>query len=101
VKRRALLHATPALLGLPSLGWTQAAYPNRPIRHIVPVAAGGGSDMIRKIIHGDVVSEIDVETPWGIVPSVITTRSIDQLERVVGSDVVVLVNFTEVSIAKL
>lgn len=29
---------------------------------------------VREIIRGDVVSEIDVETPWGIVTSVITTR---------------------------
>jgi len=38
-----------------------------------------------KIIRGDVVSEIDVETPWGIVTSVIITRSVDQLELVIGS----------------
>jgi molybdopterin-binding protein len=44
---------------------------------------------------------LDVETPWGIVTSVITTRSIDQLELVVGSEVVALVKSTEVSIAKL
>ena len=30
---------------------------------------------VREIIRGDVVSEVDVETPWGIVTSVITTRS--------------------------
>ena len=28
---------------------------------------------VREIIRGDVVSEVDVETPWGIVTSVITT----------------------------
>ena len=56
---------------------------------------------VKEIIRGDVVSEVDVETPWGIVTSVITTRSIDQLEFVIGSDVVALVKSTEVSIAKL
>lgn len=56
---------------------------------------------VKEIIRGDVVSEIDVETPWGIVTSVITTRSVDQLELVVGSEVVALVKSTEVSIAKL
>jgi molybdopterin-binding protein len=35
------------------------------------------------------------------VTSVITTRSVDQLELVIGSDVVALVKSTEVSIAKL
>jgi molybdopterin-binding protein len=56
---------------------------------------------VREIIRGDVVSEVDVETPWGIVTSVITTRSVDDLGLVVGSDVVALVKSTEVSIAKL
>jgi molybdopterin-binding protein len=55
---------------------------------------------IKAIIEGDVVSEVDVETPVGIVTSVITTRSIRDLNLVVGSDVVALVA-TEVSIAKL
>ena len=56
---------------------------------------------VKEIIRGDVVSEIDVETPWGIVTSVITARSVDQLGLVIGSEVVALVKSTEVSIAKL
>ena len=57
---------------------------------------------VKEIIRGDVVSEIDVETPWGgIVTSVITTRSVDSLELKIGSDVVALVKSTEVSLAKL
>ncbi len=56
---------------------------------------------VREIIRGDVVSEVDVETAWGIVTSVITTRSVDELQLKVGSDVVALVKSTEVSIAKL
>ena len=52
-------------------------------------------------IRGDVVSEVDVETTWGIVTSVITTRSVDELQLKPGSDVVALVKSTEVSIAKL
>jgi molybdopterin-binding protein len=56
---------------------------------------------VKEIIRGDVVSEIDIETPWGIVTSVITTRSVDQLELATGSEVVALVKSTEVSIAKL
>jgi molybdopterin-binding protein len=56
---------------------------------------------VKEIIAGDVVSEIDVETPWGIVTSVITSRSVRDLDLKVGSEVVALVKSTEVSIAKL
>lgn len=56
---------------------------------------------IKEILRGDVLSEIDVETPSGIVTSVITTRSVDELGLQVGSEVVALVKSTEVSIAKL
>ena len=45
---------------------------------------------VREIIRGDVVSEVDVETPWGIVTSVITTRSVDELQLKPGSEVVAL-----------
>jgi molybdopterin-binding protein len=56
---------------------------------------------VKEIIRGDVVSEIDVETPWGIVTSVITTRSVDDLQLKIGTDVVALIKATEVSLAKL
>lgn len=56
---------------------------------------------IKEIIAGPVVSEVDVETPAGIVTSVITTRSIRDLGLVIGTEVVALVKATEVSIAKL
>lgn len=56
---------------------------------------------IKEIIRGDVLSEIDVETPAGIVTSVITTCSVDSLGLKIGSEVVALVKATEVSIAKL
>jgi molybdopterin-binding protein len=56
---------------------------------------------VKEIIRGDVMSEVDVETPWGIVTSVITTRSVDHLDLAVGSDVVALIKATEVSLAKL
>ncbi|ANA34682.1 TOBE domain-containing protein [Ralstonia mannitolilytica] len=56
---------------------------------------------IKEIIRGDVLSEIDVETAAGIVTSVITTRSVDNLGLKIGSEVVALVKATEVSIAKL
>jgi molybdopterin-binding protein len=56
---------------------------------------------VKEILRGDVVSEVDVQTPWGVVTSIITTRSVDELQLKVGSDVVALVKSTEVSIAKL
>ncbi|WP_031363151.1 TOBE domain-containing protein [Caballeronia sordidicola] len=56
---------------------------------------------VKEIIRGTVVSEIDVQTPFGIVTSVITTRSVDELDLQVGSEVVALVKATEVSIARL
>ncbi|QDF97742.1 transporter [Azoarcus sp. DD4] len=56
---------------------------------------------VKEIINGPVVSEIDVETPHGIVTSVITTRSVQELQLKVGSEVIALVKSTEVSIAKV
>lgn len=56
---------------------------------------------IKEIIDGPVVSEVDVETPHGIVTSVITTRSVKDLQLRVGTEVLALVKATEVSIAKL
>ena len=56
---------------------------------------------IREIILGDVLSEIDVQTAAGIVTSVITTRSVKDLELAVGSEVIAFAKSTEVSITKL
>jgi molybdopterin-binding protein len=55
---------------------------------------------VRDIILGPVVSEVEVETPFGIVTSIISTRSVKDLELKVGSEVLALVKATEVSIAK-
>ncbi|AHV93006.1 TOBE domain-containing protein [Bordetella holmesii] len=56
---------------------------------------------IKEIVLGSVVSEVDVETPAGIVTSVITTRSIKELDLQVGTEVLAFVKATEVSVAKL
>jgi tripartite-type tricarboxylate transporter receptor subunit TctC len=50
MKRRALVLAAPLGLALSSSAWAQAAYPSKTIRFIVPVAAGGGSDMIGRAV---------------------------------------------------
>ncbi len=51
LSRRHLLQAAPALASFVAPGvWAQSAYPNKPIRYIVPVAAGGGSDMVGRTV---------------------------------------------------
>jgi tripartite-type tricarboxylate transporter receptor subunit TctC len=54
MKRRALLQALPAFALspglLPQLAFAQATYPNKTIRYIVPVSAGGGSDMVGRTL---------------------------------------------------
>jgi tripartite-type tricarboxylate transporter receptor subunit TctC len=56
MKRRTLLLAAPSLFGLPGFASVQAqaqaqtGYPSKPIRYIVPVSAGGGSDMVGRTV---------------------------------------------------
>ena len=57
--------------------------------------------IIKTVVWGDVVSEIEVETSAGIVTSVITTRSIKELKLEIGSEVLALIKATDVSIAKV
>jgi molybdopterin-binding protein len=57
---------------------------------------------VREVIEGPVVSEVDIETPQGLlVTSVITTRSIKELGLAPGKEVIALVKATEVSLATL
>jgi molybdopterin-binding protein len=57
--------------------------------------------VIKEIIEGPVVSEVDVATPLGIVTSVITTRSVKELDLKPGTPVIAFVKSTEVAIAKI
>jgi tripartite-type tricarboxylate transporter receptor subunit TctC len=50
MKRRHLLAAGCASLAAPALVRAQAFPVNKPIRYIVPVAAGGGSDMVGRTV---------------------------------------------------
>ncbi|NBS67000.1 MAG: tripartite tricarboxylate transporter substrate binding protein, partial [Betaproteobacteria bacterium] len=49
--RRTVLQAMASSSLLTTLSVSaQGAYPNKPIRYIVPVAAGGGSDMVGRTV---------------------------------------------------
>lgn len=50
MRRRTLLQAGSALSLALDRVWAQDAYPVKPIRYIVPVAAGGGSDMVARTV---------------------------------------------------
>ncbi|TFY99187.1 tripartite tricarboxylate transporter substrate binding protein [Ramlibacter henchirensis] len=49
MQRRHLLQAAAAAVAAPRLALAQG-YPNKSIRYIVPVSAGGGSDMIARVV---------------------------------------------------
>jgi molybdopterin-binding protein len=55
---------------------------------------------IVEIIWGPVVSEVDVETTSGIITSVVTSRSIKNMNLKVGDVVVTVFKATEVLLAK-
>jgi molybdopterin-binding protein len=56
---------------------------------------------IREIVDGAVVSEVVVETDHGSVVSVISTRSVRELNLKIGTEVLTLVKATDVALAKL
>ena len=57
--------------------------------------------VIQEVVEGSVVSEVNVETKAVTFTSIISTRSVKDLDLKVGSEVVVLIKSTEVSLAKL
>jgi molybdopterin-binding protein len=52
--------------------------------------------IVKNIIMGDVVSEVELETPAGIVNSVITTSSLKILDLKVGDAAVAVIKATDV-----
>jgi len=57
--------------------------------------------VVKHIQLGDVVSEVELETPAGTVTSVITTRTLRHLGLEVGYEAVAVIKATEVALAKL
>ena len=55
---------------------------------------------IKYIQLGDVVSEVELDTPAGIVTSVITTSSLKHLDLQVGHEAIAVVKATDVALAK-
>ena len=81
MKRRHILQAASAAIALPSLAIAQS-YPSKPIRYIVPVAAGGGNDMIARVVSerwGKALGQtfvVDNQSGGGgVVASQITARA--------------------------
>ena len=50
MKRRSLIGASGLLFAAGLRVQAQSGYPSKPIRYIVPVAAGGGSDMVGRTV---------------------------------------------------
>jgi tripartite-type tricarboxylate transporter receptor subunit TctC len=50
MKRRALLQSAPGLALAPWTGAIAQSFPDKPIRYIVPVVAGGGSDLVGRTV---------------------------------------------------
>ena len=48
--RRTLLKASAMLLAVPGFAEAQDPFPNKPLRYVVPVSAGGGSDLIGRTV---------------------------------------------------
>lgn len=56
---------------------------------------------VKNIKRGDVVSEVEIDIGNGLITSVITTSSLDDLNLQPGSKVVALFKSTEVALASL
>lgn len=50
---------------------------------------------------GQIVSEVEIETPAGVISAVVTTSSVNNLKLKVGDPALALFKATEVMVAKL
>ena len=76
LNRRRLLIATVAGAGLLAAGvgpaaraWAADAYPNQPIRLLVPYAAGGGTDAIARVVAQGVSEMVRAAECWTRTPT--------------------------------
>ncbi len=53
------------------------------------------------ILVGQIVSEVEIETPAGVISAVVTTSSLNNLRLKVGDPALALFKATEVMVAKL
>ena len=59
------------------------------------------SGKVINILIGQIVSEVEIETPAGVISAVVTTSSINNLKLKVGDPALALFKATEVMVAKL
>ena len=57
IRRRSILWVSP-VLGLPGVTQAQDAFPNRPIKLLVPFAAGGPMDLVARLVAPGAASEL-------------------------------------------
>lgn len=56
--------------------------------------------VVKRIKKGDVVSEVEIDTGLGVITSVVTTSSVEDLDLKPGEDIIALFKSTEVALAK-
>ncbi|EGL55226.1 MAG: TOBE domain-containing protein [Pseudomonadota bacterium] len=56
--------------------------------------------VVKRIKKGDVVSEVEIDTGIGVITSVVTTSSVEDLDLKPGEDIIALFKSTEVALAK-
>ncbi|EHL96316.1 Tat pathway signal sequence domain protein [Acetobacteraceae bacterium AT-5844] len=75
IRRRLFLAAAAGAAGLaatlPSSSWAQPAFPERPVRLVVPFAPGGGVDIVARLLAEPMRAAL---TPSGAVPLVIENK---------------------------
>lgn len=59
------------------------------------------SGTVINILVGQVVSEVEIETPAGVISAVVTTSSLNNLRLKVGDPALALFKATEFMVAKL
>lgn len=59
------------------------------------------SGKVINISVGQIVSEVEIETPAGVISAVVTTSSINNLGLKIGDPALALFKATEVMVAKL